>query len=76
MCFKIEAFKIARVYMPGSRERISKYYVPGSPVLIKYIKSNEKRTALNFNLYPRMIEKNYREIKKHENILEKNKNWS
>ena len=47
----------ARVYMPGSRERISKYYVPGSPVLIKYIKSKEKRTALNFNLYPRMIEK-------------------
>ena len=47
----------------------------GSPVLIKYIKSNEKRTALNFNLYPRMIEENYRGIKKHENILEKNKNW-
>ena len=23
-----------------------------------------------------MIEENYREIKKHENILEKNKNWS
>ena len=62
--------------MPGSRVRISKYYMLGSPVLIKYIKSNEKRTALNFNLYPRMIEENYREIKKHENILEKNKNWS
>ena len=23
-----------------------------------------------------MIEENYRKIKKHENILEKNKNWS
>ena len=73
---KVYEYFLARVYMPGSRERISKYYVPGSPVLIKYIKSNEKRTALNFNLYPRMIEKNYREIKKHENILEKNRNWS
>ena len=62
--------------MPGSRVRISKYYMPGSPVLIKYIKSNEKRTALNFNLYPRTIEENYREITKDENILEKNKNWS
>ena len=63
--------------MLGSRARMKNFkmlhaWQSGSTCpAVRLNKVKRNKTASNLNLYPRMIEENYRKVKKHENILEK-----